>query len=543
VAGRAILAACAGLLFVLAGPAAPAAAHANLVGSDPAEGAILDAPPGQVVLSFSEPVRLVADRIAVIGPDGDPVHDGEPRVDGADVVIPIGDGGGAIGTYLVSYRVVSQDSHPIAGAVTYSVGAPSEVPDVPVELDVADPAVGVAVSVNKYLGYAGLVLVVGPALLLATLWPRRLSRRGPSRLVWAGLGLVGLSTVAGVLLQAPYTTGGRLLEFDADSVRSVFASSYGTAQVVRFGVLVSVAMLLRPVLAGRASRSDRLLVAGLGVVGLGTWPFAGHPVASPIPALSVLANTVHLAAVAFWLGGLVLLAGFLLRLANERELAVILPEWSRWAAAAVAALMLAGLVMAVMEIGPPHALWTTRYGQLLLVKLGLVAVVIAVAGYSRRLVRQRLGPTRPRAMRIAVGTEALVLAGVLVLSSLLVQTTPGRTAVEQESSPTASDYAATLTSELYALQVLVEPGERGSNTVHLTAYTPQGEPQPVAEWQVTAELPAAGLGPIDVPVLELTDNHALGEAALPVAGDWEFRFTIRVSEVDQASVEMTVPIR
>jgi copper transport protein len=532
-----------GFLLVVAGPAAPAAAHASLVGSDPASGTVLSEPPRQVVLSFSEPVRLLPDLISVTGPEGEPVEIGEPTVEGTAVTIPVAEEFG-IGTYLVSFRVLSQDSHPAAGAVTYSLGAPSEVPDLVVDEDVVDPVVNAALSVNKYVGYAGLVLVVGPALMLGMLWPQRLSRRAAARLVWTGLGLIAASTLAGLWLQAPHSTGGSLSEATTADLQRVLASPYGTAHLVRLGVLVAVAILLRPLLDGRASRSDLLLLGGLGLVGMGTWPVAGHPIASPVPMVSIVVGTAHVAAASVWIGGLVVLAGLLLRRANERELGAILPEWSRWAALAVMVLLLAGLIQAVVEVAVPAALLDTAYGRLLLVKLGLVAVVIAVASYSRRLVRMRLGASRPGAMRAAVAIEAAVLACVLAMSSVLVQTTPGRTeAAAQELPPASGDFITTVDSSLYALEVQVLPAERGSNTVHLYAYTPEGEPQLVEEWRATAALPAAGVEPIEVPLLPLTDNHATGEVALTAAGDWQFRFTLRVSEIDQASVEVTVPVR
>jgi copper transport protein len=532
-----------GLILVLLLPA-PAQAHATLVSSDPAEGTILDDPPGQVVLNFSEPVRLVADKITVLKPDGEPVEVGESRVNGSSVTIPVAEEFD-IGTYLVSYRVVSQDGHPVAGAVTYSLLAPSDPPELVLDEELVDPVVDAALSVNKYVGYAGLVLMVGPAVMLATLWPRRLSRAGPARMIWTGVGLIGFSTLVGLWLQVPHSTGGTLFEGGVADLRAVLASPYGTAHIVRLGVLISVALLLRPLLAGTASRSDMLLLIGLGIVGMGTWPVAGHPVASPIPIVSVVVGTAHVAAAAVWIGGLVVLVGLLLRRANERELGVILPEWSRWAANAVMVLLFAGLIQAVVEIGVPNALFDTSYGRLLLVKLGLVAVVIAVAGYSRKLVRTRLGPRRPGAMRLAVGIEAVVLAGVLAMSSVLVQTTPARTEVEAAelaANPT-TDFVATLDSELYSLDVIVEPAERGSNGVHLTAYAPDGAPQLVEEWQVTAALPVGGIEPIEVPMLPLTDNHATGEVTLPTPGDWLMRFTLRTSEIDQATVEATVTIR
>lgn len=533
-----------GAVLVLAAPAAPAAAHASLVGTEPANGVVADVPPEQVVLAFSEPVQLVPDRIVVVAPDGEPVADAEPTVTGAEVTIPL-DGASQEGTYLVSYRVISADSHPVAGSFTYSVVSPSAVPQLAADGGSGDDsAVGTAVSANKYLGYAGLVLLVGPALMLALLWPHRLSRRGATRMAWFGVGLVGLSTVAGVWLQAAYRTGGSPFQVSGDDLAEVLGTPFGIAHVVRLGVLTAVAVLLPPLLAGRASRTDLLLLGGVGLVGVGTWPFAGHPIASPVPAVSVIVGTVHVAAATVWIGGLVALVGFLLRKADERELGVILPEWSRWAAMVVVLLLMAGVIQAVVEVGVPDAVFGSAYGRLLMVKLGLVAIVVAVASYSRRLVRNRLGPRRPGAMRMAVGAEALVLAAVLGLSSVLVQTTPGRTEVAggQLASAAAEDYAATLETDLYVLQVLLDPAVVGANTLHLYALTPEGQPQPVEEWQATAELPAGGIEPLEIPLLAATDDHAFGQFELPAAGDWELRFTLRTSEIDQASISTTVPI-
>jgi copper transport protein len=529
--------------LALAAPATPAAAHANLLETDPPAGSVLSEIPTEVTLTFSEPVRLVPDRVLVVGPDGDRVDAADPVADGPVVTIPLGDGAGALGTYLVSFRVISQDNHPVPGSVTFSVGAPSETPVLVGGGETGDPLVAVAVSANKYAGYAGLVLLIGPAVALARLWPSRLPRRGAARLLWTGLGLVTASTVAGIWLQAPYSLGEPLSGAGAGDVREVLSTTYGTALVVRLGVLVAVAILLRPLLAGRAERSDLVLLAGLGVVGLGTWSVAGHPVASPIPAVSIAAQTVHLAAAAFWVGGLVAVAGFLLRRADERELRAILPVWSQWAASAVVVLMAAGTVRAVVEVGVPGALVTTSYGRLLLVKLGLFAVVIAVAGYSRRLVRSRLGASRPRAMRTAVMAEAAVLAIVLVVSSILVQTTPGRTEVNSpERAAAATDFNQVVESDLFSLQVLVEPAELGTNRVHLYVSTLEGEPARVREWRATAALPAANLEPVDIPVLPLTDDHATGQVTMSAPGDWELKITLRMSAIDQASVDVTVPI-
>ncbi|WBB57431.1 copper resistance protein CopC [Verrucosispora sp. WMMD573] len=540
------LAATAGLLVAVVAlllvPASPASAHAVLSSSSPAASAVVPAAPAEVVLTFSETVRKVPDRIRVIAPDGSRADQGEPTFAGSVVNIPVDTGRGN-GTYLVTYRVISADSHPVSGAFTYSVGAPSEPPVDSGDDGRANPVVGTAVKVAKFIGYAGLLLAIGPALVLALLWPRRLSRRGPGRLAWAGLGLVALATVAAVLLQVPYTNGGGLFDITGDGLSLVLGSTFGAAHLVRLGLLTAVALLLRPLLAGPVGRTDLVILGVLAVGALLTWPMAGHPAASPAPAVSVLVDAVHLGGMAVWLGGLVMLAVFLLPRADERELGAILPIWSRWAALAVSALLLAGTVQALIEVATPAALVNTTYGRLVLAKIGLFVLVIAVAAYSRHLVRTRVAASRPAPVRRAIWAELTITAIVLGVSATLVQTTPARSVSTDVSAADSGYFSTTATSSLYSMQIEVSPARRGNNSVHLYAYTLENQPLPVVEWQVTVALPAAGIEAIQVPLLPLTDNHATGEISLPAAGEWELRVTARTTEIDQATVTATVPVR
>lgn len=540
------LLAVAGLLVtvvaLLIAPAGPASAHAVLVSSSPIASAVVSNAPAEVVLTFSETVRKVTGKIRVIAPDGSRADRGEPTFEGTVVTVPV-DPAGARGTYLVSYRVISSDSHPVSGAFTYSVGAPSTPPVDSGDDSRADPVVGNAVKVAKYAGYAGLLLLVGPTLVLAALWPRRLPRRGPARLAWAGLGLLAVSTVANLLLQVPYTAGGGVFDVTGEGLSDVLGSSFGAAHLVRLGLLAAAAFLLRPLMAGPVERSDLVILGVLGAAALVTWPLAGHPAASPAPAVSVVVDAVHLGGMAVWMGGLVMLAVFLLTRADERELGAILPIWSRWAALAVSALLLAGTVQALIEVATPRALVDTTYGRLVLGKIGLFALVIAVAAYSRQLVRRRTAAGRPTSMRRAVWAELAITAVVLGLSAVLVQTTPARTAGADVAGSTGGFFSTTLSSPNYDLQIELDPAERGNNTVHFYAYTKDNRPQPVVEWRATVALPAAGIEAIQVPLLPLTDNHATGEINFPAAGEWQLRITVRTSDIDQATVTTTVPIR
>ncbi|SCE66374.1 copper resistance CopC/CopD family protein [Micromonospora chokoriensis] len=541
------LAVAAGLLVtvgaLLIAPATSASAHAVLQSSSPAASSVVPSGPSEVVLTFSESVRKVPGKIRIIAPDGSRADRGEPAFDNTVVTIPVSPDAGR-GTYLVSFRVISADSHPVSGAFTYSVGAPSTPPtDSGGDDSRADPVVSAAVKVARFLGYAGLVLLVGPVLVLAALWPQRLSRRGPTRLAWTGLGLVTVATLADLWLQVPYTGGGGLFEVTGEGFGTVFGSPFGAAHLVRLGLLAASVFLLRPLLARPAGRTDAIILAVLGVAALLTWPLAGHPAASPAPAVSVVVDAVHLGSMAVWLGGLLMLAVFLLRQADERELSAILPIWSRWAALAVSALLLGGTVQALIEVATPQALVSTTYGRLLLAKIALFAVVIGVAAYSRQLVRSRVAAQRPVPVRRAVWVELAVTAVVLGLSATLVQTPPARTASAESSDVSAGQFTTSLTSTLFTMQVELSPAERGNNSIHLYAYSKDNLPLPVKEWRATAALPSAGIEPIEVPLLPLTDNHAYGDISLPAAGEWQLKITARTTDIDQATVTATVPIR
>jgi putative copper export protein/methionine-rich copper-binding protein CopC len=390
----ALAAALMGALTVLVGPAQVANAHAALTTTTPTQGSVIPNTPDEIVLTFNEPVALVPGRTQVIAPDGKRINVGDPRTSGLRLTIDVRVPDRPLGTYVVSYRVISADSHAISGAFAFSVGAPSAPPEVQ-EVAVR-PEVRAAVPVAKYLGYVGLTLTVGPLLLLLTLWPRRLSRRGVLRLVWTGVGLLAAGTLASLWLQAPYASGAGAFDVSLTELRQVATSQYGVTLLVRLALIAVAVLLARHILRTRKARTAKIALGSVVVGGLVTWPLAGHQIASPAPPIMAGADVAHLASMSVWLGGLAVLAGFLLRRADPRELRIILPVWSRWAAAAVYWLVAAGVVQTVVQVDTPAHLLTTDYGRLIVAKVALVAGVLGVAFFSRRMVRRAAGtPVAP----------------------------------------------------------------------------------------------------------------------------------------------------
>ncbi|WP_073258199.1 copper resistance CopC/CopD family protein [Cryptosporangium aurantiacum] len=398
-------------LLALGFGASPAQAHATLEGTDPPRGSIVDTAPSVVTMNFSERVVPVDGRIKVVAPDGKNVAEGEPTTvnNGARLRIPLkkdlGDG-----TYLVSYRVISADGHPISGGYTFSIRVPSALGAKAGDLSAGaesasvDSGVRAVQSVSRYAAYAGVALLAGPLVILLGLWPRRLATSGPRRLAWTGWGLLVGGTIGTLVLQQPYADGGTLADISVSGIGGTLDETVGRALLARLGLLVAAIPVLIRVLRPAASADgddpgwagpvDRALVGVLGVAVLVTFPFAGHAGQSPAPLISVPAITLHVGAMAVWLGGLAVLARYLLPRARYRELEVILPVWSRWAFWAIGALVFSGLIETFLEIGGfggLDRLVNTVYGQLVLTKVIWLGAIMVVAANARAWIRRRFG--------------------------------------------------------------------------------------------------------------------------------------------------------
>jgi copper transport protein len=123
-----------------------------------------------------------------------------------------------------------------------------------------------------------------------------------------------------------------------------------------------------------------------------------------------------------------------------------------------------------------------------------------------------------------------------------VQTAPARSVVTTAAGDQGGPQSVTLNTSLYQLQLDITPAASGDNELHLYAYTPAGAPLKVLEWKGTAGQPAAGIDPIAITFLPLTDSHATGQIDLPATGTWQFNLTLRTSDVDEATVTTTFKI-
>nr|WP_229851408.1 copper resistance protein CopC [Streptomyces roseolus] len=400
----------AALLGVLLAGAAPASAHAALTGSDPGDGAVVATAPKEVGLTFSEQVAMSADSIRVLDPSGRRADTGEIIDLCSGAVVKYGvalRAGLPDGTYTVAWQTVSADSHPIAGAFTFSIGAPSATSVALPEQSVGGGVVGALYGIARYLSYAGFAVLVGGGAFVLLCWPRGAGVRPVQRTVVRGwLTLTG-ATLVMLLLRGPYTGSGRLADvFDLAGLQAVLQTKTGAALTSRLLLLGAAALFVAVLFGAYARRTDpkerKDLAFGLGLGGTvvaagiaGTWALAEHASTGIQPGIAMPVDILHLLAVAAWLGGLTTLLVALYRTPSVERAAV--ERFSRVAFVSVAALVATGLYQSWRQVGSWSALTGTRYGQLLLVKIGLMAVLVGIAWISRRWTRRLAERTVTRA--------------------------------------------------------------------------------------------------------------------------------------------------
>ncbi|WP_328318436.1 copper resistance CopC/CopD family protein [Streptomyces sp. NBC_00388] len=391
------------ILGALFAAAAPASAHAALLGSNPKAGSVVARAPADVALTFSEQVAMDNKSIRVLDPKGKRADTSRLRNLSRGGTVTYGVDlrpGIANGTYTVAWQAISADSHPVSGAFTFSVGAPSRTTVSATGDNVGGGLVGVLYGAARYAAYAGFIVLVGGGAFVLACWQRGANERPLQRLVVRGWLTLTAATLALLLLRAPYTGSGHLADvFDLSALKDVLRTKPGAALVSRL-LLLGASALFVAVLFGayarhtvstepEAAKERKDLTFGLalggGVVAAGiaaTWALTEHASVGLQPGIAMPADIVHLLAVAVWLGGLAALLVALFRTPSIERAAV--QRFSRIAFTAVCTLAATGLYQSWRQLGSWSALFGTGYGQLLMVKVGLVAVVVGIAFFSRR---------------------------------------------------------------------------------------------------------------------------------------------------------------
>lgn len=574
------------LVLLLLGTAGTASAHAALESTDPADGSVLKSAPRTVTLTFSESVALLDDSFRVYDPDNRRVktssaHHAKDAGDTASVTLPAKLG---TGTFTVAWRVVSADSHPVSGAFTFSIGKPSATTTPITTAPTEDPLTGSLYDIARYFAYIAAALLIGTATFVTLCRPP-----DPAVLnkpILMGWWTLLAATVALLILRAPYEAGtGLATAFEPSAIPKTLTSRPGLALAARLVLLAATAaFLLR--LRGRERFGRVALGTGAALaVGLAlTWASAEHASAGIQVPVAMTSAVLHLLAMSVWLGGLTALLTVLYR-SSDLDAAPV-ARFSRLAFASVTVLVVTGVYQSWRGLGSWNALTGTPYGRILLVKLGAVTLLLAVAGWSRQWTGRMVGadvrlrvPELVRAgadgattsagegdavaeggedsqdryrrgLRRSVLFEVGVGVVVLVITTLLTNTLPGRAAADAQRTATPAGIpAASVTTVPFhvgnaggKVQITLDPGRVGENSVEAVVYGPDGGFATVPELRLSFTLPAQKIGPLDADVKDEGGYWGTNTLNLPIAGTWTMKVTVRTSDVDQVSVSRQVRI-
>jgi copper transport protein len=524
-------------LALVVGLGAPASAHAELVSSDPAEGAVVDVAPDTVTLTFNEPVRLTSQQIAVYDAEGDEVPS-TAGASGTEVTVDLADAADLPdGSYVVSWNVLSGDGHPVSGALTFSVGAASVSVVAPPEPESSSAVVTVIRDGLTVLSLLGLLVAAGLGLFVVLVLPRawdgREVRGRLRRLTAYAAGVA----VAAVVLQVPVASVyGQGLElgdlasgFDAGLVVNEMVSA--ALVVIGLGLVVRTMTDAPPgLVAGR--------MIGIGsVLALAGPSLVGHTRAfAPAPVL-IMWDVLHVGAGAMWLGGLVGLVLTLRALAGRELLAAqVLSRFSTIAGGLLVVVAGAGAFLAWRIVGSWAPLVETAYGWLLLAKFGIAALVAAIGGWNRwrtlPAVRAASGfDDRGRAAALVTRTvrvEAVLLVVLLGVTGVLVNKSPRPAPVTAASGTTGTGVATA--GELKVLAVM-DPQRVGSNTLLVQVQDAAGDPYDPPTNPVVS-LRTDGLDIGEVTVRPIAAGTYQGEVVVPRAGEWEVQVSLRLSRFE-----------
>jgi copper transport protein len=592
---------------LVAAAATPAFAHATLEETSPAAGQVLDQPPKSLTLGFNESVEVALGAIRVFNSKGQ-------RVDIGDTSHPAGQQSRVRAdlpnldddSYVVTWRVISADAHPVRGAFTFQVGkgaAAGNLQGLTERLlanQGGDNTVGFLYAVARFGVFASLALLIGAAAFLILVWPAGRESKGAARLVWAGwIGAV-FTTVVGIALDGAYAAALPLGDALKPSVISdVLDTRFGRVWLLRLVLLVLAVPLLRllvnrrPVVEYPLPRWWRPAAVVVGVGLLLTPGLSGHAGTGDLVPLALIADVAHVGGVSLWLGGLIVLLAVVLRRKHLDELRTVVPAYSRLALGAISVIVVSGAFQAWRQLGSLSNLRDTDYGKLLAAKLLAFGVLIITAAFSREIVNRRFRSPRPtptpapaprvpvtaggpplppdsgadegggdgvdddgdeadedawemRNLRRHVGLEAVIAVVILSIAALLVNAAPAVSANESGVS------GVTLRSDQLRVEVTATPGTPGRNEMHFTAFSPQGAPvaiqqsgglSEVGEFQASASLPSRGIAPIVIPVRRAGPGHWIGSAVnLPIRGDWNLTIRVLLTETDQAALAGKLPI-
>ena len=547
-------------LAVVAALALPAAAwaHAGLVRTVPQANVVLDRAPPAVQLTYTEAVEPRFAAISVTNAAGAQQTTGAPRrspTDAKTLVVPLDHL--SEGWYLVYWRVISVDGHPVRGAFTFAVGPnPGPQPQFVIP-SISETAATPRLIAARSVVFVAIMAAIGLFILrIATARPvvQRVpeSRLRPLDITFGVASLLGLVAIPVYLVMATAQFALRSA-FDLGALFPLLrASAFGRGLVdleIVFALFVLAGGLSlwidRP---ERERRSIAELLSVTGSIGAAAAVLlvpglAGHAAQTSPRGAMLLFDWLHLAAGSIWVGGLIGLLVLWRSFPVARRVAglvICVPRFSNTAFVSVLVLIGSGIGASLVHLPTFASLWQTSYGQALLVKIGLLCVALLLAAVNLLRTRPRLaayrerpelGPGAAALLRRLVGAEVLLVVGAVVAAAALSSLPPPSKALAKVGGASAhvgpGPIAEVVTKNGYRVELHVSPNRAAAENTFSLRITRGGQPVTGAEVVVGATMLDMEMGTQSYALTETSPgvySHAV--PALVMVGHWGLSFDV-----------------
>ena len=554
--GARVLAAAA--LIALVAPAT-ASAHAYLTKTVPTPGAILDTPPRTIALTYDEAVEPRFAIISVTNARGDqqttaPVHRSPSNPD--TLVVPLKPHL-STGWYLIYWRAISVDGHPVQGGYTFAVGPnPGPQPQFAIP-SIAETATTTNLLIARWCMFLSVMIAIGLFVLRIAI-ARPLVRRvegATLRAVTIAWGVVaGLSLVAiPVYLDVDTSVDSLRSVFDVVSLVPLFrVTAFGRAYVdleicmALFCAAGAIALWVdRPQREHRSIAEILALLGALAAAGsvLLIPGLAGHAAQTAPRGVSLAFDWLHLVSGSIWLGGLVGLLILWVSLPAGRRVAglsVCVPRFSNVAFVSVLLLLASGIGSTILHIPVLNALWTTSYGVAILVKVGLLAAAMVLGAINLRRTKPRLvaarerselGDAAARLLRRTVSAETVLVVAAVFAAATLSSLAPPAAALAQLGATLATvgpgKVASVVHQDGYTLKALVSPNTPAAPNSFALEITKNGQPVSGADVTLTFEMLDMQMGNQEYQLSETQPGvYTHSAPALVMAGRWGLLYSI-----------------
>jgi copper transport protein len=545
------LAFAAAVVAALAVPAA-ASAHAYLVRTVPNASVTLNAAPPSVQLTFDEAVEPRFAIVSVSDVDGHQVTNGSVARSPSDadtLVVPVKRV--PEGWYLVYWRAISVDGHPVQGAFTFAVGPNPGPPPLFAIPSIAGTATSTPLVVARWLMFLTVLTAIGMfvlRLLIARPLVRRVEGTSLRRL---SIGFV-VASVLGLLAIPAYIEESTAIDslcsfWDVGGIVPLWrVTAFGRAYVdlwICFALFVAAACIaLWLDRADLPRRTVASLLASIGALAAAAAVLAipgagGHAAQTSPRGVAVFLDWLHLVTAAVWLGGLIGLLFVWASLPVARRVAgllVCVPRFSNTAFVSVLLLLGTGVGASVLHLPVLAALWQTSYGKVILIKAGILLAAMLIAAVNLLRTKPQLavaGEHAARLLRRLVGTEAVLVAGAVLAAALLSSLAPPPPAFAKEGSALArvgpGPVAATVEQNGYTLRLLVHPNKAVQQNAFALEITRNGRPVRGASVTLEFSMLDMQMPNQDYQLTETSPGvYTQRKPALVMVGHWGLEFGI-----------------